>query len=138
VAPFDHVYVLREEGSGGDMASSLGHMADLLAADPRHSRLGAILRGSVYQAGNEISQAAEAYRSAGTYFPIASEYLQTATGFATRGEMAKAWQEATTSKYWEPNNPDVHDWLARQLAEEAYPDESRAETEVAAALRGSP
>ena len=108
-------------------------MSELLAHDPAFSRLGTILRGCVYQANNDISQAVEAYKSAGTYFPIAGEYLQTAKGYGTRGETAKAWQEATMSKYWEPGNPEVHEWLARQLAEEGYPAESRAESEIAVA-----
>jgi hypothetical protein len=138
VVVLDHIYILREGQSSGDLQSSFEHMARLLASDSRHARLATILRGCVYQANGDISRAAEAYNSAGIYFPIAGEYLQTAVGFATRGDSAEAWQEATMSKFWEPGKPEIHDWFARNLAQGGYSSESRAEMEVASALRSSP
>ena len=74
------------------------------------------LRGCILQAKGDVVAAAEAYRSAGAYYPqLGEEFLATAEGLQARGQPERAWREALTSKFMRPGNPRVHLWLADNL-----------------------
>ena len=48
-----------------------------------------------------------------------------------------AWREAFISKFWQPFRPEVHQWLAARLQAEGFPDQSRAEAQLAQLLATS-
>ena len=94
------------------------------------------LRGVLLQARGQALEAAASYREAGAYFPqLGAEFFSSAQGFAMRGERDKAWREAITSKFMQPGNPDLHDWMAQELLTTGFPVESRIEAQIADALR---
>ncbi|HEX9991262.1 MAG TPA: glycosyltransferase family 39 protein [Chloroflexia bacterium] len=96
----------------------------------------ATLRGGIFQAQGDPTQAAESYRRAGAYYPqLAEEFLATATGFDARHNPNMAWREALTSKFMRPGNPQVHLLLAQHLRDNGYPDQAQIETEIAQALQ---
>ncbi len=131
---FDNVAVLRDDQPGGSILDVVGRMANKLTnIDPDYPPF-ITLRGCIYQAQEDYTRAANAYK-AGTYFLLGDEFLRTAKGFAAFGDPKRAWREAILSKFMQPGNPEVHTWLAQQLQQEGYANESRAETQVANALR---
>ena len=81
-----------------------------------------------------LEGAAQAYRSAGMYFPLGNEYLRAAQGFARHGLKAEAWQQGLMAKAMEPYKPEIHTWLEEQLQAAGYADESRIEAQIAEAL----
>jgi hypothetical protein len=95
------------------------------------------LRGCLYQAEGDVAQAAAAYKSAGVYFPLGAEYLRSAQGFQALGQFSEAWQEALISKFMQPYEPDIHNWMAERLRETGYIRESQIESSLAEALEGS-
>jgi hypothetical protein len=95
------------------------------------------MRGAILQARGDIAGAAAAYKEAGTYFPLALEFLRTADGFESVGYAHGAWREAVIARAMQPELPDAHAWLARRLAAGGYAAEARTEELVARALGGN-
>ncbi len=81
------------------------------------------------------SNAAAAFRTAGTFFPIGEEYLRTSKEFGKRGELSKAWRDALISKSMQPYSPELHRWMAEMLSQMGMEAESQIETEIANALQ---
>jgi|GEM_PF-1525104 len=131
---FEGVLVLRGQSHGESMLDSMTRLVDRLDAIGFPSQPSSTLRGSLYQASGNASQAAAAYLSAGAYFTMGSEYLQTARGYEARGDSVRAWREALLSKFWQPDRPEVHLWLAEKLRQEGYIEQSRIEAEIARSL----
>jgi len=130
---FESVGFVRESGSTSIVTSADNLVSALEAAEPGAQPL-LTLRGSILQAQGRLQEAAQAYRQAGTYFPVGDDYLRTAMGYDARGMDVYAWREAFISKFWQPFRPQVHQWLAAKLRAENFPDQSRAEAELAQML----
>ena len=118
------------------MLQSLEEMVERNEKIRPDNRFTTTLRGCVDQAKGDISGAIAAYRLFdSTASPLAAgEYLRTALGFDLRGDRFESWREALISKFAWPANPEIHRWMARQLAEEGYLGQSRAEAQIADAL----
>ena len=131
---FERIVVLEERGSTSTLSGMerlVGKMERLL---PDHQPV-RTLRGGILQAQGDVAGAAEAYRSAGAYYPqLGEEFLATANGFADRGQQDRAWREAITSKFMRPGNPDVHIRLADYLDKMGAAAEAAQERRIADAL----
>lgn len=137
VSRFNDVVVLHEAHPAASVLDSIASMvAKLEAIRPDYQPV-LTLQGCVAQARGDYSGAADLYRKAGSYFLSDNEYLQTAQGFANRGDMDKAWREASIAKFMRPGNPETQAWLARQLQQAGYTHESLIETQVAEALQAA-
>jgi len=125
--------VLKENSPDTTMLQSLERMAERNEKIRPDNRFTTTLRGCVDQAKGDISGAIAAYRlSDSTASPLAAgEYLQTALGFESRGDRFESWREALISKFAWPAGPEIHRWMARQLMEEGYLDQSTIETQIA-------
>jgi hypothetical protein len=138
VARFYNVIVYREDPPGGTMLTNLERfLADLEQTNPFTRDAEQVVnnvRGSIYQAQGELDLAAKAYQTAGTQFPIGGEYLRTSKGFAAHGQPERAWRDALISKSLQPQDPQLHLWLATELQVENLPDLSQAESEIARLL----
>jgi 4-amino-4-deoxy-L-arabinose transferase-like glycosyltransferase len=134
VVRFEGVVILREARPKDGILDSMDHVLAKLQAAEFGSQPLATLRGTLYQARGDIAGAVGAYKSAGTYFPTGDEYLRTAEGYAARGEDTNAWREAILSKFWQPDKPDVHKWLAEELLATGYRSESAVEEQIAERL----
>jgi hypothetical protein len=130
---FESVGFIRESGSTSIIAST-DHIVGALEANEPGTQGVLTLRGTILQAQGRLDDAAQAYREAGTYFPVGDDYLRTAMGYDARGMDIYAWREALISKFWQPFRPQVHQWLAAKLQADNFPDLSRAEAELAQRL----
>ena len=126
---FDGVIILSDE-SAEDVMSSLERLVTALETSGFLRQPTKTLRGTILQSKGQSVEAASQYREAGTYFPFGSETLLAADGFKALGDNKRAWREAILSKFWQPQRPEVHAWLARKLHEEGYTDEARIEEEI--------
>jgi hypothetical protein len=129
VTRFDGVIILRDE-SAEDVMSNLERLLTALETSGFLRQPTKTLRGTFLQSRGQAVEAAAQYREASTYFPFGNEYLRTAIGFEAIGDDRRAWREAILSKFWQPQRPEVHAWLARKLSEEGYTDEARIEEEI--------
>lgn len=137
VQRFHGVAILHEADSDRSVVNSMERLvAKLATVRPDYPPI-VTLQGCVAQARGDATRAAELYRKAGSYFLSDNEYLQTAQGFAARGEMEKAWREAAISKFMRPGNPELQIWLAQQLQQAGFESESRIATQVAQALQAA-
>src|SRR5687768_11700059 len=128
--------ILREGSHGRTILESLERMAERNEAiRPDHGFTQTLL-GVVYQGTGEISPSVLAYQAAnGSSNPIlAVEYRRTALGFEARGHNFESWREMSISKALHPASPELHRWMAKQLEEEGYTDQSRIEMLIANAL----
>ncbi len=133
---FERVVVVEEHTD--DLPASFDRLVSRLEARLPDFQPVKTLRGCVYQAQGQAEQAASAYRAAGAYYPqLGEEFLATAQGFAGRGDAARAWREAITSKFMQPGNPEVHRWLAAYLQQAGYVRESLMEARIAELLARS-
>lgn len=133
VATFERVRVLHETGSKS-ILDSMSRLVDKLSAIMPNFQPIITLQGCLLQARGQLQEAAAAYKRAGTYFPIGDDYLHAAIGYDNLGNSKYAWREALLSKYLQPFLPEVHIWLANKLQSENYPDQSRAEMDLARLL----
>ncbi|HEX9991258.1 MAG TPA: glycosyltransferase family 39 protein [Chloroflexia bacterium] len=141
VKQFDRVVLLKQAGSAGTKSDLDWFVRQLEGVSPRTrsvEQTAMNLRASIYQSNGQISEAASAYRVAGSYFPMGDEYLRTAQGFALRSETASAWRDTLLSKSMEPQNADLHAWMSQMLSDMGRQDESRIEAQIAYALGGRP
>ena len=92
------------------------------------------LRGSIYQAQGKPEKAAQSYRDAGTFFPLAPEFLRTSRGYAAHNELDKAWRDAVAAKAMQPQKAEIHVWLAELLKERDFEVESRVARDIATEL----
>ncbi|MGA7730772.1 MAG: glycosyltransferase family 39 protein, partial [Chloroflexia bacterium] len=137
VARFERVSVLRQSGQA-DMKGAMDGIVSKLETIWLGAQPVITLRGCIQQANNDLQQAADTYRRAGTYFPVGDDYLRTAEGYDKLGLDTFAWREAFISKFWQPFRPQVHEWLAEKLAQDGYGEQSRAEAELARLLSADP
>ncbi len=139
VAHFERITLYREVRPDVDLAASMERFTARLGEahnpDRQMQQITDTLRGGVYEAHGQVAQAAEAYRSAGTFFPIGGEYLRTAQGFAAHDEPDKAWRDTLMSKSMQPETPELHQWMADMLNGRGMEDEAGVEAEIARALR---
>jgi hypothetical protein len=139
VALLDQVRIYEQKPNPGD---TLGRRLDWFvrglneAPDSDRSMQQArdVFRGSLFQGRGDASTAARAYTEAGTFFPIGAEYLRSAQGYAARGDFEKAWRDGLISKGLQPQNPEVHDWMAQMLDRQGLSDLSRIEADISKAL----
>jgi hypothetical protein len=135
VRRFERIVVVRED-STSHLLTSFDRLVGKLERETPDYQPVKTLRGCVYQAQGRISQAAQAYREAGPYYPrLGEEFFVSAQGYARRGDMGRAWREAITSKFMRPDNPDLHTWMAASLQQQGYPAESLTEALLAQLLR---
>lgn len=135
VANFERIALYREVRPDVDLATSMEWFTESLGEARNSSRplqqVADTLKGGVYEAHGQVAQAAEAYRSAGTYFPIGGEYLRTARGFMAHNEPDKAWRDALISKSMQPYEPQLHQFMADMLNRLGMADDAHVEAEIA-------
>jgi hypothetical protein len=134
VERLERVLVLREAGPVASMLDSMDRIVSKLEAIEPGAQPIITLRGCVYQARGDARAAANTYKRAGTYFPVGDDYLRTGKGFDALGDETKAWREAFISKFWQPDKPAVHKWLAQKLMDAGYRTESGIESRITQAL----
>jgi len=134
VERLERVLVLRQAGPVTSMLDSMDRIVSKLEAIAPGTQPVVTLRGCVYQARGDVLAAVNTYKRAGTYFPVGADYLRTGEGFDALGDHTKAWREAFISKFWQPDKPAVHKWLAQKLMDSGYRNESSIESRIAQAL----
>ncbi|MDQ6694174.1 MAG: glycosyltransferase family 39 protein [Chloroflexota bacterium] len=139
VASFERVIVLHDPRPRA-VALSISPILTLLHKLQPDAQPVKTLVGSLVQSRGDASVdgAVAAYRAAGTYFPVGDDYLRTAEGYAALGDNTKAWREALISKFWQPQRPEVHNWMAKMMSQAAMPTESRIEAAIAGKLQRDP
>jgi 4-amino-4-deoxy-L-arabinose transferase-like glycosyltransferase len=136
VARFDRLIVLAQPAPA-DIPGALGRLISLLPKEPPAVQGTRTLQGARDQAAGNTAAAAQDYRAAGSIYPLAPLFLQTANGYATRGQEDRAWIEASTAKSLDPSNPLIHRWMAAHLLDDD-PALSSLETAIADALAAGP
>ena len=134
IVQLEGVIVLKDDSHAASILEAVDRMAARLEAMHPNYQLIQHTKGGVFQARRDVEGAAQAYRSAGMYFPLGNEYLRAAQGFARHGLKAEAWQQGLMAKAMEPYKPEIHTWLEEQLQAAGYADESRIEAQIAEAL----
>jgi 4-amino-4-deoxy-L-arabinose transferase-like glycosyltransferase len=138
VVKLENVVVLKESASGRDISMVVEQMADKLDALHPGYQPTLTMRGGVLQARGDLAGAARLFRAAGTFGGQADdslESLRTAEGFAQLGSSVDAWRAGVIAKAAEPYRPQIHRWLAQQLQQAGYSQESKAEGGVAGILQ---
>jgi len=130
--------VLLKERQGADSMETMDWLvSELQESGPPNAHVQRALltmRGGLYQARGETALAAETYLKARVWLRMADEYMKTARGFVARGDVGSAWRETLIAKGAEPENPEVHKWMADLLRQMGLESESRMEVQISEAL----
>lgn len=126
------------QSKSGDVVGTLEQLAGTLEAENNSFQPVVTLRGSLAQLRGDSDTAAQAYNKAGAYFGTGEEYFKTADGYLQRGDVARAWREAIISKFMQPGNPKIHEWMAARLREEGLNDLAEREESIERSLGGAP
>jgi hypothetical protein len=139
VEPFTGGVVYRQQGPSADPELGAGRILtwiEKIQPRPRAiEHLVYTLRGTQQQVQGEAAQAAKDYLSAGTFYPMGDEYLQTAKGFASRGDFKRAWRDMLISKSMQPHNPALHEAMSEILSGQGLRRESQIESDLAGNLQ---
>src|SRR5690348_13377497 len=120
------------------MADMTGALLFSAPPDPVITRAALIMQGGVAEARGQIATAVAGYRAVGADAPTRAfgmQWLETAREDLTAGDLPGAWRAALMSKFHQPDEPQVYQWLAAQLAAAGYTAEGQTEQELIGALR---